>query len=284
MGLVISRKDFKLDERTLLGHLIFKPPFKANSAMVDEARFVHIKHGRSRLYSPSDKFDLKTGDSFLMKCENFVNNWFENEEDEANEIFVIHFYPELLKSIYANQLPEIFNSKQSVRANPVEIIEPNELLNSFITNLSLYIAESRIISPEFLKVKIRELIMILVHTDHSGQVSKILSELFQTKEYEFKEIIHSHLYEDLKIEDLAFFAGLSLSSFKRKFSSVFGTSPSRYIRSKRLEKAVYLLKDPQLRISDVAYDCGFNDIGYFSKVFHAAYDRSPTEYRKKLLS
>lgn len=126
--------------------------------------------------------------------------------------------------------------------------------------------------------------MILIHTDQSGQIRKILSDLFQSKEYEFKEIIHSHLYEDLKIEDLAFFAGLSLSSFKRKFKTVFGTSPTRYIKTKRLEKAIYLLKDPQLRISDVAYDCGFNDIGYFSKVFHAAYDSSPTDYRKNRLS
>ena len=93
MGQIISRQDFKLEEQTLFGHLRFIPPFKANSAMQDEARFVHIKHGRSRLYSPNDRFDLKTGDSLLMKCENFVNNWFENEGEATNEIFVFHFYP-----------------------------------------------------------------------------------------------------------------------------------------------------------------------------------------------
>lgn len=284
MGLIIKRQDFLFEDQVLAGHLIFKPPFKASSAMQDEARFVHVVHGRSRLYSPNNKFDLQSGDSLLMKCANFVNNWFENEDDQNNEVFIINFNPQLLKLIYEGQIPEVFSRKQSVPANPVEIIQPNELMENFIASFSHYLEQPQIISPEFLKIKVRELIMILIHTDRSGQLRNILSDLFQTKEYEFKEIVHSHLYEDLKIEDLAFFAGLSLSSFKRKFKTVFGTSPTRYIKTKRLEKAVYLLKNPQLRISDVAYDCGFNDIGYFSKVFHATFQSSPSEYRKKMVS
>ena len=133
-------------------------------------------------------------------------------------------------------------------------------------------------------LKIRELMHILVETDRKGSIRTILGELFNTSEYAFKDVIQAHLFEDLNIEDLAFFTGLSLSSFKRKFNAVYGTSPNKYITSKRLEKAQILLRTSDLRISDIAYDCGFNDLGYFSKSFKNNYNISPSEYRSMTVS
>ena len=50
----------------------------------------------------------------------------------------------------------------------------------------------------------------------------------------------------------------------------------------RLLKAEELLKDPSLNISQIAYDIGFSDPNYFSRLFTKAYDLSPSEYRNKL--
>ena len=128
-------------------------------------------------------------------------------------------------------------------------------------------------------LKIRELLHLLVENDQNGAIKGILGELFNTSEYVFKDVIQAHLFEDLNLDDLAFFTGLSLSPFKRKFSTVYGTSPNKYITSKRLEKAQTLLRTSDLRISEVAYDCGFNDLGYFSKSFKNYYNLSPSDYR-----
>ena len=93
-------------------------------------------------------------------------------------------------------------------------------------------------------------------------------------------MVQKNLFEDLNIEDLAFLAGMSLSSFKRKFNSVYGTTPNKYITSKRLEKAQSLLRFSDMLISEVAYDCGFSDVGYFSKLFKKYYNYSPSEVKK----
>lgn len=282
--MVLKRAEFNLLDKVVLGRLVFNPPFKASSVFHDEARFVHVVNGNSRLYSPKDQLNLSTGDSMIMKCESFVNNWFENEDGTPNEVIIIHFYPEILQYIYDGQIPEIFTKKNSIEANSVEKIQGNIGLESFVSSLRYYFDHASYITEDLLRIKFQELILLLVNSDKSGRIKSILSELFQTKEYEFKEIIHTHLFEDLKIEDLAFFAGLSLSSFKRKFKTVFDTSPNRYIKTKRLERALSLLEKSDLRISDIAYDCGFNDIGYFSKSFHSAYNCSPSEYRKMHVS
>jgi len=134
------------------------------------------------------------------------------------------------------------------------------------------------------KLKVKELIYILAQTDQTGRIKAILSNLFNSQEHKFQEIINANLYENLKLDDLAFFAGLSVSSFQRKFKSIYGTSPKQYINGKRMEKAKSLLEKKELRISEVAFDCGFDDVAYFSKCFATAFKISPSGYRKSLLT
>ena len=284
--MLFKRQDFQLLDRTVLGRAIFQPPFKANSALENEARFVHVIHGNSRLYAPTEQLNLHTGDSLVMRCENFVNNWLPNEPavETPNEVIVLQLYPEVLSHIYNDQLPDFFAVKNGIKPKPVEKIPPNPLMDNFISGLRYYFENPQLISDELMKIKIKELLFILTNSENSAPIQSILSDLFQPHEYEFKEIIHAHLFEDLSIQDLAFFAGLSLSSFKRKFKTVFGTSPGQYIKTKRLEKAKSLLEKTNHRISEIAFDCGFNDLSYFSKSFTAAYHLSPSEYRKKQLS
>ena len=68
--MIIKREQFNLEGKVVLGRVVFKPPFKASSALDNEARFMHVIKGKSRLYSPNNQFELSTGNSVLMKCEN----------------------------------------------------------------------------------------------------------------------------------------------------------------------------------------------------------------------
>lgn len=281
---MLKREEYSLLDRVVLGRAIFTPPFRANAALEEEARFVHVVHGKSTIYFPNGRLNLSTGDSIIMKCENFVNHWLPNEGPETNEVIILRFFPEVLQAVYDNQLPDILIAQHSLPAQPVELIAPNPVVSNFVQGLKYYLDHPAIIKEELLRVKIQELILVLLNTDRSGQVRSILSNLFRSKGYEFKEVIHSHLYEDLSLEELAFFTGMSLSSFKRKFKEVFANSPTRYIKAKRLEKAKHLLETSDLRITEIAYDCGFNDPGYFSKSFTAAFKLSPSEYRSAQLS
>ena len=279
----MQQQHLKLLDKTVFGRAQFKPPFKAHSALYDEARFVTIVKGNTKLYVPNNRIDLSSSDSILMKCDNFVNNWLPNEDDQPSEVIVTHFYPEVLQYIYNNNIPSFFTSKSDVKPLPAEKISSNQMIENFDNSLRFYFDHPNFATEEMLKIKFQELINILLSSDPSGKIKSILSGLFQTGEYEFKEIIHSHLFEDLSLQDLAFFAGLSLSSFKRKFKTVFETSPIQYIKGKRLEAAKNLLETTTERISDIAYDCGFNDVAYFSRAFSTKYKASPSEYRKQHL-
>ncbi len=81
-------------------------------------------------------------------------------------------------------------------------------------------------------------------------------------------ITDTHLAEpDYSIESLARDVGFSHSQLIRKLESLTGLTPSLFIRSRRLIHAKQLLDQKAGNISQIAYDCGFNNLSYFSRSF-----------------
>ncbi len=80
-------------------------------------------------------------------------------------------------------------------------------------------------------------------------------------------------------------ADLEISRAKcyRVFKEVFNQAPSEVIHELRLQKSSYLLQKKSLNISEISFECGFNDPKYFSKAFKKRYghNRDNTEIKKK---
>lgn len=83
---------------------------------------------------------------------------------------------------------------------------------------------------------------------------------------------------DFEIDMLAQELGMSRSAFFKKTKAVMGCSPSDMVKDFKLSHAVELLKHSNQSITDVAYCCGFTDVGYFGKCFRKKYGMSPREY------
>lgn len=271
---------FKIKEWVALGQTFFKPPFKITDTLINEARIVYVVNGHSKLYSANQYTELQSGDLLIMKTDNFINNWFENEDDTLTQVVVFQLTSELLHFLYDNHLPDWFAQKETKLENSVEKVPSSILIKSYFESFANYLENPELFNEELIKIKIKELISLMVQADQSGGVKKIFGNLFNSSEFQFQEVVQNNLFEDLNLEDLAFFAGLSLSSFKRKFTTIYGTSPNKYITSKRLEKAQELIQYSKFTISEIAYECGFSDVGYFSKTFKRYYNFSPSDLRK----
>ncbi|MCB9351382.1 MAG: helix-turn-helix transcriptional regulator [Lewinellaceae bacterium] len=66
----------------------------------------------------------------------------------------------------------------------------------------------------------------------------------------------------------------------RKVKALTGKTPSQFIRSYRLQKGLELLQKGELNISEIAYDVGFTDPSYFSRVFQKEFGKSPSDFIK----
>jgi len=82
------------------------------------------------------------------------------------------------------------------------------------------------------------------------------------------------------VSQLASAASMSQMQLYRKLKALTSKTPSQFIRSYRLQKALELLRKGELNISEIAYDVGFADPSYFSRVFHKEYGKSPSYFIK----
>lgn len=85
---------------------------------------------------------------------------------------------------------------------------------------------------------------------------------------------------DFGVPELAKKSGLSQMQIYRKLKALTNKTPSQFIRSCRLNKAVELLKSTDLNVSEIAYEVGFSDPNYFSRTFHQEFGAPPAQYRK----
>ena len=85
----------------------------------------------------------------------------------------------------------------------------------------------------------------------------------------------------LNIDFLCKEIGFSKSQLYRKMKGLVGQSANEFIRSIRLSRAAYLLKNSNLNISEITYKVGFNDLQYFRICFKKQYKMTPSEYREE---
>ena len=94
-------------------------------------------------------------------------------------------------------------------------------------------------------------------------------------------ITDTHLAEpDYSIESLARDVGFSHSQLIRKLESLTGLTPSLFIRTRRLLHAKQLLDQKADNISQISYECGFNNLSYFSRSFKEQFGQLPSDYIK----
>ncbi|MYT28505.1 helix-turn-helix domain-containing protein [Streptomyces sp. SID8354] len=87
--------------------------------------------------------------------------------------------------------------------------------------------------------------------------------------------------QPLDVTALARIAHVSEAHFSRVFRATFGETPHRYLQRRRVERAMFLLRETDRRVTDISFEVGFNSPGTFSRTFHAIVGRSPREYRKQ---
>lgn len=88
--------------------------------------------------------------------------------------------------------------------------------------------------------------------------------------------------DKLSIPQIAKELNICESHLCRKVRAYCKTTPQLYLRDFRLIKAYPMLFDPEIRISEVAYDCGFKSAANFSRVFRDKYKISPLDIRRNL--
>lgn len=151
------------------------------------------------------------------------------------------------------------------------------------TGADAYLAKP--FNREELKVRLEQLIEIRKkiqerYSSLQSPAEKDLRTLEDTFLDKVKKVVQEHISDsEFGLLEICRALGLSRSQLFRKLKALTGKSTSLVVRSIRLEQARKLLQNTDLNVSEVAYEVGFKDPSFFSRLFTEEYGEPPSTYR-----
>lgn len=132
------------------------------------------------------------------------------------------------------------------------------------------------VQREKLRLKYQAKLYEKIPEERGGEQSvKFLNKVLDILEKNYRN-------ESYRIEDLYLQLGVSRVQLHRKLTALTGQPTSGFIRSFRLHKARKLLLETSMNVSEIAYEVGFNDPNYFSRIFAREHGITPKEMRRSI--
>lgn len=253
----------------------------------DFSELVIVLDGSAFQFVENDAYPIAKGDVFVL--DKYTSHSYV---DAVNfKICNIMFRPEVL----FEHLPHI---RQHAGFQALFILEP------YYAKHHQFCSRFRLKPEDFSSIQKMLAEMIHEHTEKQEgwqtllyakflQLCTILSRLYQDAEQDHADdiiklatavaCIEKNFCNDINLADLAAMTGYSERQFNRLFKSAFSTAPSLYITNLRLQKAQLLLKNSNQSIGEIAWNCGYIDQNYFSRIFKKYIGLTPTEYRQNAL-
>lgn len=263
--MISKRQVLRIKTEIIAERLYIQPPFHHKVIFPDEACLLFVMNGWLKLESVEGVQELYTGKNLLLKCGIYFADILEEANQGPVTVIAIHLHQPLLKQLVQSE--HSFFSERSSKSSSTNPETSRQVLEAFLQSLIIYFDEPDIQTDALVSTKLRELLLLLVQTEYAGSLQELLERMFSPQRTSFIEMIKAHLFTRATIDDLAALTGMSLSSFKRKFTSIYKESPAQYLQSRKIEEARKLLLHSSLTISEIAYQTGFQDPSHFTKVF-----------------
>jgi AraC-like DNA-binding protein len=269
----LAYKDRIIFEKLVMGNFNRVPKLFQET----EACFMYLEEGSFQFRTPEKLLHFNAGDGLLTKCGDyfFEQTKLDHQNYKRTKAIGVYFYPAIIKQLFDFDL-SISDFKTDYDATKVNI---DELIKNFIRSIEFLLDNPSVSSDTMILTKLKEFLLLLSKTENAPSILDFVSALFKPYEYNFKKVIANNVFSNLSLNELANLCSLSMSSFQRKFSENFQQTPSAYFFEQRMKKAKELLLSQNNRISDIAYDCGYDSISTFNRVFKKHFECSPSKFR-----
>lgn len=170
--------------------------------------------------------------------------------------------------------------KQDFVGDLLSSVQPmDDCLISFAHGLDPFFKNPEKVAPSQLRRKMMELLYDTAIC--SDTIFQQILHLRKPIRADLREVVETHYASPIRLEDLAYLSGRSLSSFKRDFQQTFNVPPATWIREKRLNKAKEMLETSGMTVSEICYALGFENVSHFSRIFKQYHGTMPSSFRQE---
>lgn len=260
-------------------------PFNMPLHLHEEYELIYIISGSGKEYIGDTVIDYNPGDLTLIGknvphlhlCNSHINN-----SEIKSTCQLLQFPADIFPTKLSN-IPELYNvhtllsnSSLGIRFNSKETVTKIiRILNRFNQSEGV----ERII-------KLYSILDILSKCTNIQTISSknMQSQILHTNDpiEKIYTYLHIHFKEAMELKKLSSYIGLNPTSICRLFKMKTGKTIITVLNEIKIEYACKLLTVSHLSNAQIAYECGFNNISYFNKVFKSITKQTPTEYKHNL--
>lgn len=237
----------------------------------------YLINGDCTFFLNHNIYQLNKGDMVIVPKGEIHNATFP--EHGTSERFVVCF-----REANLSWLDDLLGSEmvqQTIEAGVISIPDRRrEYVESLMAKLLFENDGPDVLSPAFIRTGIVELFLFIIRCqryEHNAiKEIDVDNQLMQ----EIATYIYQNYDKKLTLVDMSEKFNISRSYLSKKFKVITGFGFKEYVINVRIKNACRLLLETNKSITDIAFECGFNDSNYFGDAFRHIKGVSPNKYRK----
>lgn len=236
-----------------------------------EIEVVYIKQGAGTAIVADMVLSYQKGNVFLVG-KNVPHSYQSEDDEQIHSVFQIN--PSLLEGL--REFSEFENMHKVLNNSLFGIIIKNG--EHLYTN---YLVKILAAHENDKPLKIIDFLNNITQ----NQYEKICNIPYYSEKHNTRmEVIYNYILEnfskDISLDDVALSINLSKTAFCNYFKKKTGKTFSAFLNEIRINKACMLLVETDSSIAEICFNCGFNSLSYFNKVFQKTRGMSPLTYKK----
>lgn len=242
-----------------------------------------VIEGTLTLHAGSQTTLVHTGDGFFINTQ--VRHLFTTATNDPVLLYNVCFHPRIIggsaDSVYWQKYVNPLSSNTSY---PLQVFHKQQASDEESLQHILHVLRTlqyRIPGYELLVRNELSFVILDLIGRQSFEQNVISRKQLRNEEriHLMMQYIEQHYTESISLQELSSSISISVSECIRCFKDTLMMTPINYIRMFRLIKAKEQILHTNKTISEIAYDCGFQETSYFNKCFKKQYKQTPLQYR-----
>lgn len=252
-----------------------------------ELEFVEILQGAIECHIGEEIIELREGDTFFINS-GVIHKYQASKVCREKQCMFsdILFLPEIIAPNFS-LIYEKYVRPIVLYGKPFLVMRQTQAWEESVQNLYHHIVNVCLDEEDLTELRIQagvselwtRLFHYLYREESEQQENKNI--LAQARLRKMMQFIWDHFHEKITLDDIAASANISKSAALRCFRSEMQTSPVGYLNNFRLNRAKELLLTSHSTVSEIAVSVGFDNVGYFDRVFRRTFGLTPKQFAKQ---
>lgn len=257
-----------------LMHKVLHADLRALEFVCSEVCICYLLKGRERFFDMEGNCtEISAGELVVIPPNMRLQSDFRCA-DGPLEAMMIFLSPALVSDLLTR-----LGGGQGDEAPALEVVAASENLAAFMQGI-VAVYDSLQVDADLARLKLVELVMLLALLHDRGRLAAVLAASLGTQHHRsVGHVARAFQDHDLRTADLAALSGRSVATFNREFRRIFGASPAKWRKQRRLERARELLETSGEAITSIGLLVGYESTSHFISAFKKQFGQTPGQFR-----